>query len=60
MRLGDFVEFVAKWTGIKAFVKRFIPDCGCERRKEKLNQFTFTPANFPPNTSKRNRGDGQL
>lgn len=38
--LGDAVEEVATFIGVKSLVKKFTPDgkdCGCDRRKEKLN-----------------------
>lgn len=38
--LGDVVEKVTKVTGIKKLVETFTPegkDCGCDKRKEKLN-----------------------
>ena len=38
--LGDVVEKVTKATGIKKLVETFTPDgkdCGCDKRKEKLN-----------------------
>jgi len=38
--LGDFVEKVTTSTGIKSAVQHlFGDDCGCEERKEKLNEF---------------------
>mgnify|MGYP001458877229 CR=1 FL=1 len=37
--LGDKIEKVTEWTGLKKLVKSvFGEDCGCEERKEKLNQ----------------------
>jgi hypothetical protein len=41
--LGDTVESITKATGIKTAVERTtkaagIKDCGCNKRKEKLNQ----------------------
>ena len=37
--LGDVVEVITEKTGIKAAVKAvFGDDCGCEKRKEKLNK----------------------
>jgi len=38
--LGDTVEKVFKYTGIKQVVEAFTPegeDCGCDKRKDKLN-----------------------
>ena len=38
MKLGNLVEIITKFTGIKWIVKRiFGEDCGCEERKDKLN-----------------------
>ena len=38
MKLGNLVESITKFTGIKWIVKRiFGEDCGCEERKDKLN-----------------------
>ena len=39
--LGDVVEMFTEATGIKAVVEAFTPegvDCGCSKRKEKLNK----------------------
>ena len=39
--LGDTVEKVFKYTGIKQLVEAFTPegkDCGCDKRKEELNK----------------------
>ena len=37
--LGDTIEKVAKFTGLKAAVQSiFGEDCGCDERKEKLNK----------------------
>lgn len=42
MGLGDVVEKVTEATGIKTAFQAFTDDCGCERRKEKLNaMFSF-------------------
>lgn len=42
--LGDLVEFVARKTGVKAFVDRRSArtgkPCGCQQRKELLNNMT--------------------
>ena len=38
MKLGNLVEIITKFTGIKWIVKRiFGEDCGCKERKDKLN-----------------------
>lgn len=40
--LGDVVEKVTKFTGIKQAVEAFKPDCGCDERRKKLNaMFSF-------------------
>ena len=36
--LGDTVENVLKKTGVKKLVDVFTDDCGCDKRKEKLNK----------------------
>jgi hypothetical protein len=36
--LGDSVEKFTKATGLKKLVERMSSDCGCEERKEKLNE----------------------
>jgi hypothetical protein len=39
-QLGDAVEAVTTATGIKALVKHMVgEDCGCDERKEKLNEW---------------------
>jgi hypothetical protein len=39
-QLGDAVEAVTEATGIKAIVKHMVgEDCGCDERKEKLNEW---------------------
>ena len=43
MRLGDLLETIFKYTGIKWLVKKVteavgIEDCGCEDRKQALNK----------------------
>jgi len=37
IRLGDALAFILRVTGVKALVKMFYPDCGCDKRQEKLN-----------------------
>ena len=38
MRLGDLIELITTYTGIKWIVKKiFGEDCGCDQRQEKLN-----------------------
>jgi hypothetical protein len=41
LKLGDKLEWLFKWTGIKWIVKKIYPNCNCERRKNKLNEFNF-------------------
>jgi hypothetical protein len=43
MKLGDLLETIFKYTGIKWLVKKVteavgIEDCGCESRKQALNK----------------------
>jgi hypothetical protein len=35
--LGDTIEKLTTFTGIKAAVKAIFPDCGCDKRRDKLN-----------------------
>lgn len=38
MKLGNFIELITTYTGIKWFVKKIWgEDCGCDDRKNKLN-----------------------
>tara|TARA_R110000796_G_scaffold66805_2_gene153538 strand:- start:2768 stop:2911 length:144 start_codon:yes stop_codon:yes gene_type:complete len=42
MKLGDFIEKITTYTGIKWIVKKItkmfgIKDCGCDKRKNNLN-----------------------
>lgn len=41
MKLGDLIELITTYTGIKWVVKKYSKltgkDCGCDERKEKLN-----------------------
>ena len=40
--LGDIIESITKATGIKAVVKAVLgEDCGCEERKQSLNEITL-------------------
>ena len=50
MRLGDLLETIFKYTGIKWMVNQFtlfmeIEDCGCEDRKEALNKIKINRKN---------------
>jgi len=37
--LGDTVEKITKAIGVKSLFNKFVKgDCGCDERKEKLNQ----------------------
>jgi len=36
--LGDTIEKFTKATGIKSMFEKMYKDCGCDKRKEKLNQ----------------------
>ena len=45
LRIGDRLEFIFKWTGIKWLVNKIVVDwlgyesCGCEERRDALNNF---------------------
>ena len=41
LKLGDKLEWLFKYTGIKWIVKKIYPNCNCESRKNKLNEFNF-------------------
>lgn len=41
MKLGDLLETIFRYTGIKWIVKKIHPDCNCEQRKESLNNLKF-------------------
>ncbi len=45
MRLGDFIELITTYTGIKWVVKKWSKltgkSCGCEDRKNKYNDVTL-------------------
>lgn len=42
MKLGTLLERVFKITGIKWLVKQiFGEDCGCEERRDKMDNFNF-------------------
>ncbi len=39
MRLGDLIEKITTYTGIKWIVKKIWgDDCGCDKRKDKANK----------------------
>lgn len=43
MRLGDLIEKITTYTGIKWLTKKILGDsCGCEERKNKLNKITIS------------------
>ena len=39
MRLGDKLEWLFKVTGIQWLVKKIYPNCNCDKRRDKLNEF---------------------
>jgi hypothetical protein len=41
MKLGDKLEWLFRVTGIKWLVKKINPNCNCDYRQEKLNNFKF-------------------
>lgn len=50
MKLGDALETIFKYTGIKWLVEKVtslfgIEDCGCENRKEALNNIKINRKN---------------
>lgn len=70
--LGDKVEKATKATGVKKMIEKFTPegkDCGCESRKQKLNNVTLqrlapsgclTKELYDKWTDFRNRGPKEL
>ena len=46
--LGDTIEKITTATGINKIVNRVSKDCGCKKRKEKLNKM------FPYNSKESN------
>jgi hypothetical protein len=41
MKLGDLLETIFKYTGVKWIVKKIYPNCRCEQRKDNLNNLKF-------------------
>ena len=41
MRLGDKLEWLFKVTGIQWLVKKIYPNCKCDKRRDKMNEFEF-------------------
>lgn len=41
MGLGDLIEKITTYTGIKWLVKKLFKDCGCDERKDMLNKITI-------------------
>jgi hypothetical protein len=41
--LGDTIDKLTTFTGIKAAVKAIAPDCGCEKRRDGLNSLIPYP-----------------
>jgi hypothetical protein len=39
MKLGDLLELIFRKTGIKAIVKWINPNCNCDYRQQKFNEF---------------------
>ena len=37
MKLGDFIERITYYTGIKWIWKKLYPNCKCKERQEQLN-----------------------
>lgn len=37
VRLGDKLEFIFKYTGIKWLIKKIYPNCNCDARRDFLN-----------------------
>jgi hypothetical protein len=42
MKLGNLIEIITRYTGIKWIVKKlFGEDCGCKERQDKLNDINL-------------------
>lgn len=41
IRLGDKLEWLFKINGIRWIVKKIYPNCNCDKRRDKLNEFNF-------------------
>jgi len=41
MRLGDKLEWLFRVTGIQWLVKKIYPNCNCDKRRDKMNEFEF-------------------
>ena len=41
MRLGDKLEWLFRVTGIQWIVKKIYPNCNCDKRRDKMNEFEF-------------------
>jgi len=39
--LGDIVHYITVYSGIKWLVLRFVDDCGCDERRERLNEISL-------------------
>ena len=46
MKIGNLVYYVTKITGIFWIVKRYFPDCGCDRRRKKWNNLFTRKKDF--------------
>lgn len=38
MKLGDLIERITSYTGIKYIWKKLYPNCKCKKRQEELNE----------------------
>jgi hypothetical protein len=41
LKLGDKLEWLFRNTGIKWVVKKINPNCNCDERQSKMNEFQF-------------------
>ena len=56
MKLGNVIEFIAKYTGLRWFVRLFIEECGCKERKDRWNNWKFkNPFKRKPKKNKTTR-----
>ena len=46
--LGDVIDKITTKTGIKKVVKAIVKDCGCDKRKDKLNETSLFTRGLKP------------
>jgi hypothetical protein len=41
MKLGDLIYYITYYTGIRWLWKKINPNCGCDKRREKMNNINL-------------------